>query len=158
MFELLSKFYGGLPEGAKQVPAAAMLMVAITTYISGTWISGKGCQALRDADQGTVTELRSELASKTEEALLYRNTLLKGIVSTEDTAKKAIATIEQTAPSTKPATARVVVKTLPISATEKAAVEKPPQATDPATLERRQSTAIDVVKKVVPTVQSVKKL
>src|SRR5258708_28484633 len=60
MFELLQKFYSSLPEGAKQAPAVALLLIAVTSYVSGKWMSSSACQSLRDADQKETGELRRE--------------------------------------------------------------------------------------------------
>lgn len=160
MFNPLS-LYASLPDGAKraveQTPFAAGTVLVISTYISGVWMSTRACEGLRNADQKQVTELVAERD-------LYRSIALKGIASTEDLARASIQKIEAVSPDKETRKAAgpvpVVMRTQPVTQSEKAAVEKPSTATDPKTLQIRQDNAIKVVAKTAPanaTIQPVKK-
>lgn len=147
MFNKLIELYGQLPEGAKQIPAAILLMTAITTYVGGKWMSGAACQALRDADQKETTELRKErdeYKAIAFESVRFLNERAKQSVKIND---QATATDTESERKPEPTVATVKVPITPVTKTEKQEIEKQPQDAQPKTLERSLNASKTVLEK-----------
>lgn len=140
MFEALAKLYGQLPEGAKQIPAATLLVIAITGYTGGKWMSSAACQALRDADQKETNELRKERDE-------YKTIAFNSVQFLQARANQSAKINEKaTAPEpNKPVVATVKVPVKPVTTKEKQEVASKLPDAQPDTLQR----SLDVSKKVL---------
>ncbi|SRR6266852_1258761 len=144
MLELLAKFYSKLPEGAKQVPAIGLLIVCVTTYISGQWMSSRACQALRDADQKETSELRTERDEYKKIAFNSVGFLAERAQQSAKLNEEATKPVPNAKP--KPTVATVKVPVTPVTSQEKKDIEKPTDA-QPATLEKKLDASTKVLKK-----------
>ena len=146
--------FSGLPDAIKAGgPVAVILAFALFAGYQGWW----GFWGADTTLQGQFAHQCDDLRTERD---LYRGIALKGVVSTEELAKASIQKIEAVSPdrATRKAAghpAPVAMRTQPVTQSEKVAVEKPPQATDPKTLAIRQDNAITVVRKTVPANASI---
>jgi hypothetical protein len=155
MLELISQFYSKVPEWGKQIPAAGLLVIAVTTYMSGRWMSTNACNALRDADQKETIELRDERNR-------YRDIAFNSVgFLTERAQQSAKVNEEVTTPRAKaspsPVVATVRLPVTPLTQREKDAIQKPKDA-EPATLSRSLEASKKVLEKTnLTNAQPVKK-
>lgn len=144
MLELLQKFYSSLPEGAKQAPAAVLLMTALITGWKGYWVFGRTYTEVVTQCDKDKTEIK---ASRDEFKRIAFNSV--GFIS--ERAKESADLNQQTTAAPKathrPTVAVVHVPVTPVTTEEKKAVEAKPRDAEPATLEKSLEASKKVLKK-----------